>query len=60
MNKLNVVIFKKEGWIMIGQNIQLLNMFSYLWGFSEKHRGLEQTKGLVKAKGHQALCISVP
>ena len=30
MNKLNIVIFKKEGWIMIGQNIQLLNMFSYL------------------------------
>ena len=45
---------------MIGQNVQLLDIFCYLGGFLCNTERIEQTKTLVKAKRHQARCIIVP
>jgi len=36
---------------MIGQNVQLIDIFCYLGGFLYNTDGIEQTKTLVKAKG---------
>jgi hypothetical protein len=42
---------------MIGQNVQLIDIFRRVF---VQHRGTEQTKAIIKAKGPQAQCIIVP